>query len=230
MLWFLVAPLALLLLLWRETVFRAKPPFRRRPTNSFPLPTHAWWTTTPALAGIAAWCAPIALAMIGGTTTQFRWSGNLAFSFVIGEIIAMACVEEAIFRGTLLGWLSRYLSLPSAVIFQAAVFSLLHMPNLAQMLITFALGIFLGWLVIGSGTLMSAAIAHGASNLVFLSASYQGLMVDSLVEVSFDSHISDIAPLIRVVLYCIFIAVLALCMRRTVVARLLPAEGRMEAA
>lgn len=222
MLWLMAAPLALLLLLWRETVLRATLPLRMRSTSSLPPPTHAWWTAAPALAGIAAWCVPIGLALIGDTTIQFHWSGNLAFSFVIGEVIAMACVEEAIFRGTLLGWFSRHLSLRGAVTLQAAVFSLVHSPNLAQMLIAFSLGVFLGWLVIASGTLMSATIAHGASNLVFLSASYHGLMADSLFEVSFDSRMSGAAPLIRVVLYCIFIAVLAFRMRRTVVVRLLP--------
>jgi uncharacterized protein len=81
-------------------------------------------------------------------------------------------VEELIFRGLILHGFRRNYSSFKAITISAILFSLFHL-NPWQMPATFILGLFLGWLVVRTNSIIAAIIGHSVNNLlVLLSVTY----------------------------------------------------------
>jgi len=87
-------------------------------------------------------------------------------AFIKVSIIA-PIVEELIFRGIILSGFRRNYSAFKAVLISAILFSLFHL-NPWQMPATFVLGLFLGWLVIRTQSILAAIIGHSVNNLLVL--------------------------------------------------------------
>jgi membrane protease YdiL (CAAX protease family) len=93
----------------------------------------------------------------------------------IGLLIAMVSVfpgicEELLFRGALLRALRGRLSAPAAVTLSAALFGLIHIYP-AQMVPTFLLGLLLGVMVLRTGSVVTAMLAHMIHNGMVTAAS-----------------------------------------------------------
>ena len=76
-------------------------------------------------------------------------------------------VEELIFRGLILHGFRRNYSSFKAITVSAILFSLFHL-NPWQMPATFVLGLFLGWLVVRTHSILAAIIGHSVNNLMVL--------------------------------------------------------------
>jgi membrane protease YdiL (CAAX protease family) len=74
-------------------------------------------------------------------------------------------VEELVFRGLLLGGLSRHLSFGWANAVQSGVFALVHVDS-PRLLGYFALALLAGWLVRRTGSLWPAMLLHALNNAV----------------------------------------------------------------
>lgn len=137
-----------------------------------PPPPRAWLTlpfllaATVTLAGELWRLAQQALPHSATTAAyvdmlgQFRgpW-GLLALS------VAPGICEELLFRGAILGLLRRKLPVFAAVLLQASLFAVLH-ALAVRLPYTFALGLILGVVVVRTGSLWPAILAHTAHNLL----------------------------------------------------------------
>jgi uncharacterized protein len=72
-------------------------------------------------------------------------------------------LEELIFRGLLLGGLSRHISVGWANTLQALLFATIHV-DAPRFLFYFALGLAAGWLVRRHHTLWPAVLLHALNN------------------------------------------------------------------
>lgn len=88
-------------------------------------------------------------------------SGSMMAATLVVAVLP-ACVEEFIFRGVLLQTY-RKSSILSAIIISAFLFGCMHM-NLNQFLYAFVMGIFLAFLVEGTGSIFSSILAHFTLN------------------------------------------------------------------
>ena len=86
----------------------------------------------------------------------------LVYALVIS--VGPGISEELAFRGLILsGFASRY-SAPAAMALSAVLFALMHVDPL-HILATFPAGLWLGWLVLRTGSLYPAVVAHALNNL-----------------------------------------------------------------
>lgn len=94
------------------------------------------------------------------------FEANNAFEAVLW-IIALAVLppilEEAVFRGAILGTMRQYMG-KGAIFFSAALFALMH-ANFNQIPIAFALGLILGWFAYSTGSIVVPIILHACNNL-----------------------------------------------------------------
>lgn len=102
----------------------------------------------------------------------FSWTGLLLMLALVGVLVPF--IEEIIFRGLLLGWLTKHLRFVYAAPLSAVVFSLAHglpqlMPALAVM------GLILAVVVHRSGSLWPSVIIHGVFNSAMTISLYAGL-------------------------------------------------------
>ena len=104
----------------------------------------------------------------------------LVYALVIS--VGPGISEELAFRGLILsGFASRY-SAPAAMALSAVLFALMHVDPL-HILATFPAGLWLAWLVLRTGSLYPAVVAHALNNLwSTLEAAYR--QVDPGVEPS----------------------------------------------
>jgi membrane protease YdiL (CAAX protease family) len=91
---------------------------------------------------------------------RYGLMGLLAMLAVLTPI-----VEELVFRGLLLGGLSRHLSFGWANAVQSGVFALVHVDS-PRLLGYFALALLAGWLVRRTGSLWPAMLLHALNNAV----------------------------------------------------------------
>jgi sodium transport system permease protein len=94
----------------------------------------------------------------------------LPLVLVVGALFP-ALFEELMFRGALLGLMRTSVSAVTAVLFSSAMFGLMHVDP-ARILITGAMGLVFGALVVRSGSIWTGMIAHGVNNALLF-----GLMV-----------------------------------------------------
>lgn len=108
-----------------------------------------------------------------GASTGFRIALTLAVAS-IGPV-----VEELLFRGVLLSALLRHLRTGWAVLASAALFALVHLPDLHWLWFAMPnlalLGMALAWLRLRSGSLWPAVIAHACNNLLAMVALFASL-------------------------------------------------------
>jgi membrane protease YdiL (CAAX protease family) len=88
-----------------------------------------------------------------------------AFWPALAAVVVMApFTEELFFRGLLLhGFRGRYRAW-SAIALSSTFFAAAHLPSLNQVVVGFAAGLFLGWLLVRSGNLWLPVVAHAAFN------------------------------------------------------------------
>lgn len=156
---------------------------------------QAWSLGTPSGIGFARPTLPwvllavalgLAMPLLGGWLTDLLarghavpqdvkelgsgigWGLRLALTLVVVSIGPL--VEELLFRGLLLSALLRRLHAAWAVPASAAVFALVHLPDLHWLWYAVPnlalLGVALAWLRLRSGSLWPAVIAHGCNNLL----------------------------------------------------------------
>jgi uncharacterized protein len=133
-------------------------------------------------AGVLALNLLLGLAASRAAHAGASQSGVVSFaqSIVLGAkaigslplVIAIACVavpliEELVFRGALLGGLSRHLSFGWANAIQAVLFALMHQDARAFAFL-FLLALVAGWLVRKTRGLAMAVLLHGINNAIFV--------------------------------------------------------------
>ena len=83
-------------------------------------------------------------------------------------LIAMAVLppilEEAVFRGAILGTMKQYMG-RGAIFFSAALFALMH-ANFNQIPVAFCMGLILGWFAYSTGSIVVPIILHACNNLL----------------------------------------------------------------
>ena len=92
--------------------------------------------------------------------------GTGGASFIINLVcvgLIPAIMEEFAFRGVILGVTRKYTSDGFAIIVNAVLFSMLH-GNLNQIPFTLALGFFLAYITVYTGTVVPAMVVHGVNN------------------------------------------------------------------
>ncbi|GAB3784167.1 CPBP family intramembrane glutamic endopeptidase [Dyella agri] len=109
----------------------------------------------------------------GGASTGLR----VALTLTVTSIGPL--VEELLFRGVLLSALLRRLRTAWAVLASAALFALVHLPDLRWLWYALPnlalLGVVLAWLRLRSGSLWPAVIAHACNNLLAMLALFVSL-------------------------------------------------------
>lgn len=169
---------------------------------SLPMLITAAWTKQPlsgtvpfkkfnptvGLAVIMLGFGAIAAAQYGSGTVNYIFSlifgepvNNPASDFGTGPwsmLISLICVavipafmEEFAFRGVLLGTARRYVSDGCAIMLNALLFSLLH-GNLYQIPFAFALGLYLAYATVWTGSIWPAIIIHGVNNTLSVLITY----------------------------------------------------------
>lgn len=126
------------------------------------------------------------MPMIGGLLTQWLAQGHevsqdikqlgahiplsLRVPLAVLVVTLGPLVEEVMFRGVLLSAVSRYVGNGWAVMLTAALFAVVHLPDLSFLWYALPnlalLGLMLGWLRVQSGSIWPAVLAHGANNLL----------------------------------------------------------------
>ena len=87
----------------------------------------------------------------------------------VSFVIAAPVVEEVLFRGVLLGWLSKRMKRPVAIVTSAAIFGLTHWEGpdvLLPVIGLFLIGIVLAYVVTRYGNLSMAILMHAGINLL----------------------------------------------------------------
>jgi membrane protease YdiL (CAAX protease family) len=151
---------------------------------------------TPAAAYcIAAVLLGLVVPLIGGKLTELlahghavpqdvkQLGGGASAGFRIVLTLAVVSigplVEELLFRGVLLSALLRRLRTAWAVLASAALFALVHLPDLHWLWYALPnlalLGVVLAWLRLRSGSLWPSVIAHASNNLLAMLALFVSL-------------------------------------------------------
>lgn len=90
--------------------------------------------------------------------------GNIVLSILYLGIFAPVC-EELVFRGLMLTSLKGYLPKWAGIIVCALCFGVVHYPSPMAMVVTFVLGIMLGWIFYRTGSLIPCILVHMLFNL-----------------------------------------------------------------
>jgi len=105
---------------------------------------------------------------------------------VVLFVVVAPFIEEVIFRGAMLSWLARKMSIRLAVVVQAAAFALVHLidPDAILAVVSlFLLGIALGWAAQRRGSLSLPIFLHAGVNLTAVVVLFWGdEIVDRLEE------------------------------------------------
>jgi membrane protease YdiL (CAAX protease family) len=147
----------------------------REPFALHPVPLWMLLATVPLIAAasvvsseIEAWMGALVAVPPGVAVEMARLLYAHDAASWVRVVLAVAVVipvgEELFFRGLLLrGFLLRYGPRP-ALVLTAALFALVHL-NPWGLVSIFLVGILLGWLVLRTGSLWPACLAHGLYNL-----------------------------------------------------------------
>lgn len=130
------------------------------------------------LAGAGGWAIAATLAMslqkaglpslpVAGMSPETP--AALLILLFVGALMPGVC-EECFFRGAIQGILERR-GKWFAIVLSAVLFGLFHMDPI-RIVAASVLGIFFGWLVVRTGSLYPAILAHLANNAMAISASY----------------------------------------------------------
>ena len=133
---------------------------------------------TSLLAGAGAWgiAAPLAMLIeslglksipVDGLSVDSP--GMLIWMLIIGAVLPGIC-EECLFRGAIQGVLERR-GKWFAIIVAGILFGAFHMDP-TRVIVASVLGIFFGWLVVRTGSLVPAILAHFGNNTMAFCASY----------------------------------------------------------
>ena len=84
----------------------------------------------------------------------------------LAAVVAAPLIEEAIFRGLILGGLLRRYSAPTAIRVSAVLFALMHL-NPYRFVTAFPFGLLAGWIYVRTRSLWPCVILHALSNLLW---------------------------------------------------------------
>ena len=142
---------------------------------------RAWWRVLIAWACLVAVGIAISLAHGqfggGGPTIQTKMVESLAtggretYGVAVTLLVTALLVpifEELVFRGLILGGLTRHISFGWANLLQAVLFAAIH-ADPPRFLFYLALGLLGGWLVKRSGSLAPAIALHALNNTLAIS-------------------------------------------------------------
>jgi len=105
--------------------------------------------------------------------------GALERLFVLLSLVVAAPVgEELIFRGAVMSWVRDTSRAPVAVAVSALFFALSHVFIPRTVIPILVVGVFLGWLLVRTGSIFASIAAHAAFNGVPLVAYWNGLAVE----------------------------------------------------
>lgn len=121
--------------------------------------------TSLAVAQLARWLPGLQPDALADLVRQSRFTDAGSFA-IFGAAISLipGFTEELLLRGYILTGLRAKLGTASAVIATAALFALMHIEPI-HMLLVLPAGVFLGYLVVRTGSLYPAVVAHAANNL-----------------------------------------------------------------
>ncbi len=152
--------------------------------------------STPAAAYcLAALLLGLTVPLLGGKLTELLAHGHavpqdvkqlgsgaspgLRIALTLAVVSIGPLVEELLFRGVLLSALLRRLRAGWAALASAALFALVHLPDLHWLWYAVPnlvlLGVVLAWLRLRSGSLWPAVIAHACNNLLAMLALFASL-------------------------------------------------------
>lgn len=137
----------------------------------------AWWSRlTIHRSNRFGWFGLVALIPVLLMLVTFGSSATSGFEdqgLIVVVLIGTALVgigEETAFRGIVLNYLARTMSLPWAVVVSSVLFGLMHAPNVllqpvgdtvSQVIVTSLIGLFLGWTyVLSGGNLALVVVIH----------------------------------------------------------------------
>lgn len=151
------------------------------------------------------------LNSLKGMYTEIMFPSNtIEFILTILGIVVMAAVcEEAMFRGFILTTFMKRKKVWKAIIITAVGFAIYHLDPWAIPEIA-VIGVFLGWLVVRTGSIYPAVIAHASFNflgIVLLPRIFGVKTVEDFFAISFPAFMYPIA---FVVLALLFYALLQL--------------------
>ncbi len=104
--------------------------------------------------------------LIVALITGMKALGGLPLALLMVAVVVPVC-EELVFRGCLLGGLSRHLSFGWANLWQAVAFAALHQ-DVKRALFYLLLGLVAGWLTRKTKGLMAPFLLHAANNAIFV--------------------------------------------------------------
>ena len=126
---------------------------------------------------------------------------------VIGTVIMAAVCEEIMFRGFILTAFKERIHIWGAIIITSLGFAIYHfdpwgLPEYA------VIGIFFGWLVVRTGSIFPAMIAHASFNflgIIILPRIYKVEKVDEFLDISFPPYVYPVAFALVVLFFYILI-------------------------
>ena len=142
------------------------------------LVTGLWWGLQAFVVVSLALVVAASLPALRGLFDDDRvdvGAGSMLWRAVVVIPLATVVMEELAFRGVLLGLLRRLVDDRPAVLVAAVLFGLWHVPGtlddgpgavIGTVLATAFAGVVLGWLRLGSGSLVAPVLTHVATNSV----------------------------------------------------------------
>lgn len=133
---------------------------------------------TSLLAGIGGWGIAILLVIlldkfglsaIAGGSLSVSSTAELFLVLIVGAVMPGIC-EEALFRGAIQGVLERR-GKWFAILLSGVLFGLFHMDPV-RIIAASLLGVFFGWLVVRTGSIVPAMLAHFANNATAISVGH----------------------------------------------------------
>jgi membrane protease YdiL (CAAX protease family) len=140
------------------------------------------WSPTDAIVGVAATAPPLALYLV-----MMRWPlGSLRrikeiLEEMVRPLFAPATVpdlaaiallaglsEEALFRGVVQGALAAWLGNTAALLLASLAFGLAHCVTATYVVIAAVMGLYLGWIWLLTGNLLTVIVAHAVYDFVVL--------------------------------------------------------------
>ncbi|MYB57730.1 MAG: CPBP family intramembrane metalloprotease [Gemmatimonadetes bacterium] len=91
-----------------------------------------------------------------------------------GAVIQTPIIEEALFRGIIVGGLLAYWSKYQAAIWSAILFGIYHL-NPAQFPVAFILGLVFAWWIIQTGSLLPCILGHALNNFLAITLARSGI-------------------------------------------------------
>lgn len=117
---------------------------------------------------------------------QSSWN-LIDFMSLILTIVLAPVFEELFFRKYLIDNLSKRYSVKNALMMSSLLFAIIHLPNFANILPTFALGLISAYIYLKSGKIIHSILLHAMSNLLVILYNNFGQVLDgNLRKMDFD--------------------------------------------